>query len=51
MVADWHKAGDYAAIEDYIRDETEKFLKYYQHLVTNMPQFWEEYARANGIIE
>jgi hypothetical protein len=51
MVADWYKAGDYAAIEDYIQDETGKFLQYYRHLVANMPQFWAEYARANGIIE
>ena len=50
-MADWYKAGDYAAIKDYIQDETGKFLQYYRHLVANMPQFWAECARANGIIE
>lgn len=49
-VAEWCKNGNYAAAEEYIKDEADSFLSLYKYMVSTMPQHWEVYARANGII-
>lgn len=49
-IIEWYDAGDYAAIEEYIRNETQSFLELYQYLLKTMPDNWKEFAREIGIL-
>ncbi len=48
-VSEWYAEKDYAAIEGYIEDETEGFIKLYQFLVQRLPDIWLEFAKASKI--
>lgn len=48
-ILEWYDAGNYDAIEAYIRNETESFLELYQFLLKNLPDFWKGFAREIGI--
>ena len=48
-ILEWYDAGDYGAIEEYIRNETEAFLELYQHLLKTMPELWKGFAREIGL--
>jgi hypothetical protein len=45
----WYEAGDYAAIETYIRDEAAAFIELYQYLLRAMPETWRAFAREIGL--
>ncbi len=49
-ISEWCKAGDYDSTEEYIKDEAERFLNFYRHLIAKMPEVWLEFAKANGIV-
>jgi len=48
-VSEWCKEGDYSSVQEYIEDEVDRFIKFYQFLVNRMPEVWQEFAKANGI--
>lgn len=49
-VIEWYEKKDYQAIQDYIEDEADRFLKLYQFLVRRLPSVWLEFAKETGII-
>ena len=49
-VSEWCKAGDYDSAIGYVKDEAERFLKFYRCLAEKMPGVWREFAEANGLI-
>ncbi len=48
-VIKWYDCKDYSAIQTYIEDEADKFLKLYQYLIQKLPGVWLEYAKANNL--
>jgi len=48
-VSEWYKAGDYTSIQEYIEDETDRFIKFYQFLIQRLPSIWLEFAKASKI--
>jgi len=42
IIAELYKNKDYQAIEQYIRDETDAFIKLYQSIAYNFPKFWQD---------
>ncbi len=49
-VSEWYAQKDYASIQEYIEDETNRFIKLYQFLVQRLPSLWLEFAKDSGII-
>lgn len=49
-VKEWYEAKDYRAIQDYIEDESDKFLKLYQFLIQRLPSVWLEFAKESRIV-
>ena len=48
-VIEWVNAGDYAAVEDYIRNEAAAFIELYQYLLKTMPGTWQAFAKETGL--
>ena len=42
-VPDWYANGDFERIDEYIIDETERFLHAYQFLKSKLPELVDEY--------
>jgi hypothetical protein len=49
QVIEWVNAGDYAAVEEYIRNEAAAFIELYQYLLRTMPETWRAFAREIGL--
>ncbi len=49
-VSEWYAEEDYASIQEYIEDEADRFIKLYQFLVQRLPDIWQEFAKAFGIV-
>jgi len=49
-ISEWYAKKDYAAIEEYIRDEADKSIHLYQFLKKRLPDIWLEFAKASKII-
>ena len=49
-VIDWYEKKDYLAIQNYIEDEANKFLKLYQYLIQKLPDIWLDFAKENKFI-
>ena len=49
-VIEWYDKKDYLAIQGYIEDEADRFLKLYQFLVQRLPSIWLEFAKETKII-
>jgi len=49
-VIEWCEKKDYLAIQGYIEDEADRFLKLYQFLVQRLPSIWLEFAKETRII-
>ncbi len=49
-VVEWYRKKDYLAIQSYIEDESDKFLKLYQFLIQRLPTIWLEFAKEAKII-
>jgi DNA polymerase elongation subunit (family B) len=49
-VKEWYESKSYEAIQDYIQDEADKFLKLYRFLVQRLPDVWLEFAKEYKII-
>jgi DNA polymerase elongation subunit (family B) len=49
-VIEWYERKDYLAIQNYIEDEANKFLKLYQFLAQRLPSVWLEFAKESKII-
>lgn len=49
-IADWYTNKNYPALESYITNEAEVFIRLYAFLVQHMPSLWFEYAKEQGII-
>ncbi len=50
-IIEWVDAGDYAAVEEYIRTEAAAFIELYQYLLRSMPDTWRVFAREIGLEE
>jgi hypothetical protein len=50
QVKELYEAKNYEAITEYVKGETESFLKLYQFLIQKMNPMWQEFAKQNGII-
>jgi hypothetical protein len=50
QVSEWYKNKDYKAIQEYIDDEADRFLKLYQFLIQRLPALWIEFAKEMKII-
>ena len=48
MIGDWYRAYQYGKIEDYIRNETEEFVKFYRWLLEEMPKMRRSWNAAMG---
>lgn len=48
-VSDWCAMKDYDSVNEYIKDEAGRFIKFYQFLVKRMPEVWLEFAKDSGI--
>ena len=49
-IIEWWDKKDYHAIQDYIENEADSFIKLYQFLVKNLPDIWLEFAKESKII-
>jgi DNA polymerase elongation subunit (family B) len=49
-VREWYERKDYPAIQDYIEDEADRFLKLYQFSVQRLPDVWLEFAKEFNIV-
>jgi len=49
-IKEWYEKEDYLAIQEYIRDEVDKFLRLYQFLVQRLPDVWLEFAKECKIV-
>ena len=49
-VKEWYENKDYPAIQSYIEDEADKFLKLYQFLIQRLPDVWLEFAKESKIV-
>ena len=49
-ISEWHAKKDYAAIEEYIKDEADKFIKLYQFSKQKFPDIWLEFAKVSKIL-
>ncbi|MGD0780447.1 MAG: hypothetical protein ABR954_06710 [Dehalococcoidales bacterium] len=49
VVLEKYDQKDYSVIEEYIKNEAEKFIKLYQFLVNRLPEVWLEYANLNNL--
>ncbi len=49
-VSEWYAEKDYAAIQEYVEDEADRFIKLYQFLAQKMPGIWREFAKDSGNI-
>ncbi len=49
-VSEWYAQKDYTSIQEYIEDETDRFIKLYQFLLQRLPGNWLEFAKASKII-
>ena len=49
-VSEWYAQKNYASIQEYIEDETDRFIKLYQFLLQRLPDTWLEFAKASKII-
>jgi len=49
-ISEWYAKKDYAAIEEYIKDEADKFIKLYQFSKQRFPDMWLEFAKASKIL-
>lgn len=49
-VIEWYEKKDYQAIQDYIEDEADRFLKLYRFLIQRLPGIWIEFAKETKII-
>jgi len=49
-ISEWYAKKDYAVIQEYIEDETDKFIKLYQFLKHKFPDMWLEFAKASKIL-
>jgi len=48
-VAEWYSKKEYHAIQDYIEDEVDTFLKLYRFLARTLPSIWLEFTKESGI--
>lgn len=49
-IAELYLNKNYSAIQEYIEDEAYCFLRLYQGLLQELPSWWYEWAKKNGII-
>jgi DNA polymerase elongation subunit (family B) len=49
-IREWYEKKDYPAIQDYIEDEIDRFLKLYQFSVQRLPDVWLEFAKESKIV-
>jgi len=49
-VSEWYAKNDYSSIQEYIEDEADRFIKFYQFLIQKLPSIWLEFAKASKII-
>lgn len=48
-VIKYYDCRDYLAIQNYIEDEADRFIKLYQYLLQKLPQVWLEYAKLHNL--
>ena len=48
MIGDWYRAYQYDKIEDYIRNETDEFVRFYRWLLEEMPKTRQKWDAAMG---
>jgi len=49
-VSEWCADKDYTSVQEYIEDEADRFIKFYQFLIQRLPSIWLEFAKASKII-
>ena len=49
-VSEWYAKEDYDSIQEYIEDEADRFIKFYQFLMQRLPGVWLEFAKEHKII-
>ncbi len=48
-VSEWCAKKDYASAQEYIEDEADRFIRFYQFLIQRLPSVWLEFAKAAKI--
>ncbi len=49
-VSEWCAKKDYNSVQEYIEDEADRFIRFYQFLVQRLPGIWLEFAKDSKII-